>query len=249
MSQAKNRPQDFVPDDCRGVIVKNKQDLLFLGRENLEGFRAFYQKTAQVHGARISDLQAQINTLSHRTPISLDSRCDDIIAAIYEIKNFDARVACLDYLIDQKAQLATQRRQISAKVGYLTHLMAEAKSKPYFAHLRPQDCFRSRQQVVLLIRDKAVQEVQNRLAWCTVERTANRHVDVVARNDPMFGLFRGERFEVDYKWPGLISMQDYIYFNEHPEYLKLWLLVASYHQETNEVHILRQAFQQPPFTC
>lgn len=239
MSQAKNRPQDFVPDDCRGVIVKNKQDLLFLGRENLEGFRAFYQKTAQVHGARISDLQAQINTLSHHTPISLDSRCDDIIAAIYEIKNFDARVACLDYLIDQKAQLATQRRRISAKVGHLTHLMAEAESKPCFAHLRPRNYFHNDEQVAWLppsnYRSNAV--AKGRFARYSIDEIIGSSVFIVHCD---------EHFISNVNYHGLVSQSDYDFFEAHPDYLQLWLRVASAQLHLNRYDYLYDAFSQPP---
>lgn len=239
MSQAKNKPQDFVPDDCRGVIVKNKQDLLFLGRENLEGFRAFYQKTAQAHSARIADLQKQIDALSHHTPISLDPRYDDIIAAIYEIKNFDARMACINLLIDQKAQLATQRRQVSAKVGYLTHLMAEAKPKPCFAHLRPCDYFQVGDRVAWLppSNHKSNTVAKGRFAWCSIDEIAGPSV---------FLTYCNEYFISNVNYHGLVLLSDYDFFQTHPDYLQLWLRVASAQLHLNRYDYMYDAFSQPP---
>lgn len=251
MSKAKINLQDLVPDDCNEVVVKSRQDLLFLGRENLEAFRARHQKSAQSYSARIRDLQKQIRAVAHQDPNEVDSHCRDILLAMFNVYDSVTLELCIEHLVAQKRQLEANRRQTSAKVSYLTRLMAEAKSKPCFAYLRSADYFRNHERAVWLPQQSKVRpELKGRFLRCDVGPVWESYVDIYSHVEEPYGEHFNNSLTSHKTNPCLIPWQDFLYFNTHPDYLELWLQVAA-HQlgSKKDIRVLKQAFQQSAFTC
>lgn len=153
MSKPKMNLQDLVPDNCKEVIVKTKQDLLLLGQENLEAFRSYHQEISQTYGTQIKELQKlgvkrkpesmidywnkrptsheevlQLRASLYGPPASgYDPPCEDDYSGLIRAsrRHYNAKI---EARIQEIAQLRAERRVVSAKIGYLTRLIKEIES-------------------------------------------------------------------------------------------------------------------------
>lgn len=194
-------PQKLIPEGWHGIVVPNREKLIFLGAYNLDYLKQYWQREERNLASSIRVVQMQIDTLDRRETDSLK----------YKLATLNAR-----------------KKEIDGYIRYLLGAIKKAEKKPYLPEYRPLDWFRLGDEVVCFISDdfdNALEKGITVTGKISSYEYSNHRVTVYAdrqvQNDNK--SYFGHGLSYGLNRPEIMRKWEFDYLRTHPEYYEFWL--------------------------
>ncbi len=218
MEQRIENLQSLIPEHWHKICAENEDELIFLGRKNLENLQRYWQEELlflSKHGDSTHEKRD-------------DWACDRLDLV------FERPTGSLKGSNNNPERL----EKIKAKIDYLARMIELAEDKPCFpvARLSCQHFTKDDRVVLFVPYDREFSRAMKKMfAFGTVLHYCDGHGDMNIEMDERFytrflcgskgGMYSREIF-ITVRRPEILLLGEFEYLKNDPDYLEMWLQVA-----------------------